>query len=111
MDTQLLIGEKIFDLRLTTRSIIELEKRLGKSPVAPIFDLDKGIMPTIGDMVIIFHQMLVTMNHGITMADAEDLFFKWVADEEGRTYYDFLSVIVSVYQSCGLLGRGESKNQ
>ena len=49
---ELPVGEKIYKLRLTTRSIVNLEKKIGCNPLA-IFG--KGdVVPTLTTMLTVF---------------------------------------------------------
>lgn len=102
-------GNREYKLRLTTRNIIALEKKLGCNPLS-IFGSGDTI-PTITTMVNILHMALQPLNHGITLEDAYDIFDTWLAD--GHTMTEFLPVILDVYRASGLIGKsenGEEKN-
>lgn len=99
-------GNHAYKLRLTTRSIVALEKSLGCNPLA-IFGSGDTI-PTITVMVHILHAALQPLNHGITLDNAYDIFDAWLAD--GHAMTDFLPVILDIYKASGLI-RGESEEK
>lgn len=96
-------GNNAYKLRLTTRSIVALEKSLGCNPLA-IFG-DGNTIPTITIMVHILHSALQPLQHNITLDTAYDIFDAWLAD--GHAMTDFLPVILDIYKASGLI-RGES---
>ena len=92
-------GGKDYRLRLTTRDIVSLEKRIGCNPLAIFGDGDT--LPTITTMVAILHASLQTYEHGLTLDDAYKVFDAWLAD--GHTMTDFIQVIVDIYKASGLI--------
>lgn len=95
-------GNKEYKLRLSTRSVVALEKQLGCNPVSIFGNGD--IMPTITTMVSVLHASAQQFNHGITMNEAYDIFDAYLAD--GHTMTDFIPVIVQIYKVSGLF-KGE----
>ena len=96
---------KAYKLRLTTRDVITLEKRLGCNPVMIFGNGDR--MPTITEMVAILHASLQTYHHGITFDAALDIFDAWLMD--GHIPTDFLNIIVKIYQVSGLAERAKGE--
>ena len=90
---------KDYRLRLTTRDIVSLEKRIGCNPLAIFGDGDT--LPTITTMVAILHASLQTYEHGLTLDDAYKVFDAWLAD--GHTMTDFIQVIVDIFKASGLI--------
>ena len=97
-------GGKDYKLRLTTRSIIQLEKQIGCNPLM-IFG-DGSQMPQITTLVAILNASLQALNHGITMNDSYDIFDAYLAD--GHSLTDFIAVIVNLYKVSGIIP--EEKN-
>lgn len=93
------VGEKEYKLRLSTRSVVTLEKQLGMNPLAIFGNGDT--LPTVTVMVQILHAALQQYNHGITLAEAYDIFDEYLAD--GHVMTDFLGVIVDIYKVSGLI--------
>ena len=100
-------GNKTYKLRLTTRSIVLLEKQLGCNPLT-IFGSGDTV-PTITVMVAILHASLQQYNHGITLNDAYDIFDEYIA--EGHSSVDFIPVILDIYKASGIIPKDtEEKN-
>lgn len=98
-------GNSEYKLRLTTRSIVTLEKMLGCNPLAIFGNGDT--IPSVTQMVAILHASLQSLNHGITMDKAYDIYDAWLND--GHVMTDFLPVIISIFQASGLIGNEEDQ--
>ena len=100
-------GDKSYKLRLTTRSIVTLEKQIGCNPLM-IFG--KGdTVPTVSVMVQILHASLQAYEHNITLNDAYDIFDTYLAD--GNQMTDFIAVILEIYKASGIMkGDEHEKN-
>lgn len=110
MYTEFLVGEKEYKLRLNTRSVVALEKKLGCNPLG-IFGTDGETIPTIGIMLEILHASLQAYAHGITYNDACDIFDAWLA--EGHNTVDFINIILDIYKVSGIVPKevnAEEKN-
>lgn len=99
MYTEFTVGDKIYKLRLNTRTIVSLEKQLGCNPLTIFGNGDK--IPTVTVMVDVLYAALQPLNHGITLNDAYDIFDQYLAD--GHTMTDFITVIVDIYKISGLI--------
>lgn len=97
-------GNKDYKLRLTTKDIVALEKQLGCNPLAIFGNGDT--LPTLTSMVQVLHASLQSMNHGITMNDAYDIFDNYMAD--GHIMTDFVPVIVDIYKASGIIKDNEA---
>lgn len=94
------VGDTTYKLRLTTRSIMNLEKKIGMNPLM-IFGASGDNVPTVSVMLQILYNALEPLNHGIGESEACSIFDKWLAD--GHTITDFIPVILEVYKVSGLL--------
>jgi hypothetical protein len=94
-------GNKQYKLRLNTRSIIELEKRLGCNPLGI---LNENALPKIEQLVAVLHASLQQYQHNITMNDAYDIFDAYLEAEE-NDINKFLFVIIDIYQNAGLIDK------
>lgn len=99
---------KDYKLRLNTRSVIALEKKIGCNPLA-IFGSGDTI-PTVTTMVTILHASLQALNHGISESDAYEIFDKWL--DEGHTTIEFVTIILDIYKASGIVPKEvtEEKN-
>lgn len=92
-------GSKDYKLRLDTRAIVALEKRIGCNPLA-IFGKGDTI-PTVSTMVAILHASLQSYQHGLSMDDAYNIFDDYLTD--GNSSTDFINVIVEIYKVSGII--------
>jgi hypothetical protein len=95
-------GNKTYKLRLNTRNIVALEKQLGCNPVM-VFGLNGETIPTVSVMVVILHQSMQALNHGISLDDAYEIFDAYL--EDGHTAIDFTKVIFEIYKTSGIIPR------
>ena len=93
-------GNSDYKLRLNTRNVVSLEKRLGCNPIM-IFGKEGDAIPTVTCMVMILHEALQTYHHGIDANKAFDIFDEWVA--EGNASVNFAKVILDIYKVSGIV--------
>lgn len=98
-------GNKDYKLRLTTRSVIALEKQLGCNPLS-IFG-NGETLPTITTMVAILHAALQQYQHGISLSDAYEIFDEFLAE---NSMTDFIPVIIELFKVSGLIKNEAEKN-
>ena len=98
-------GGKEYKLRLNTRNVVELEKKLGCNPLM-VFGADGDKIPTVSTMVVILHASLQTYEHGINQEKAFDIFDAYI--EDGNTAVDFIKVIMEIYKASGIVPNGEN---
>lgn len=99
MYTDFTAGGNEYKLRLNTRDVVALEKRLGCNPMA-IFGDGKTI-PTVTVMVAILHASMQAYQHNVTLDKAYDIYDEWLAD--GHAMTDFLEVIINIYKVSGII--------
>lgn len=92
--------KKAYKLRLTTREIVSLEKKLGCNPLM-IFGAGDTV-PSITQMVSILHASLQPFHHGITYDAALDIFDAYL---EEHVVTDFIPVIIEIYKASGIIAK------
>lgn len=100
-------GNRNYKLRLDTRAILALEKKLGCNPLS-IFG-DGETIPPLTVMVAILHAALQPLEHGITEDAAMRIFDDYLADK--HTMVEFLNVIVDIYKVSGLIKNEEVEDE
>lgn len=101
MFSELIIGGESYKLRLNTKASVALEKALGYNAISMFMDIDNGVMPKLGDILIVLHAMLQPMNHGMSQDKVYDLFDRYVA--EGHNMYDLIPLFIEVFQESGYM--------
>lgn len=100
------VGGKEYKLRLNTRAIITLEKKLGKNPIFIYMNKENRNAPTVEEMLSVLEIALKEYHADV---DAYDVFDAWLA--EGHVVGEFSNVIVELYKNCGLFkNEQEEKN-
>ena len=92
-------GNNAYKLRLNTRNIVSLEKKLGCNPVMVFGNGDR--VPTVTQMVEILNAALQPYHHGVTLDKAYDIFDAYLAD--GHVMTDFIPVIIDIYRASGIM--------
>lgn len=102
------VGANEYKLRLTTRSIISLEKKLGANPLTIFTDLKgKTDMPSMEKMMLVFHASLQAFHKDISLDSAYDIFDEWL--NEGHFTAEFLMIIVEIYKASGLIQKDKDE--
>lgn len=101
------VGNETYKLRLNTRNIVLLEKQLGCNPLNIFLENGQERIPTVTEMVGVFHASLQQYNHGITLNDAYDIFDNYLAD--GHSTTDFIPVIIDIYKASGIVPKDEEE--
>lgn len=104
MYTELIIKDKQYKLKLTTQNIIGLEKVIKCNPLA-IFGNGEEV-PSVTVMVNILWFSLLKYHHGIGYQEACDLFDDYL---EEHTMTDFISVILDIYKTSGIITKGNNE--
>lgn len=107
MYTELKIGNETYKLRLTTRSLVELEKALGANPLQMFMGIDNDILPKVGDIAILLHQSMQSFQHGISLEKTYDLIDTYLED---NTLWDIIPVILDLFKACGFIQRDTEEN-
>lgn len=99
--TNFVVGDKEYKCKLNTKSLVNLEKRLGMNPLNIFMSLGENNLPKLEDMLIILHESLQSLEHGISMDDVYDIYDSYI--ECGNTFVDFIPVIMDIYKTSGLI--------
>lgn len=105
MYTELTVGKKTLKLRLTTRAIVALERKLGKNPLSIFYGMQNMEMPLVSDIVMLLHASLQSLEHGYTEDMVYDLYDEYI--EDGNDIRDIIDVIYEVFEGAGLIRKAE----
>lgn len=84
--------------RLSARRCVELEKALGKNPLKVFTDTD-GSLPSLADLMTIFHYSLVELNHNFDEYAIYDEF----CEVEGNDIAKFIEFLIEVFKVSGFI--------
>lgn len=102
--TTLKIGEKEYQLKLTTRGMIMLEKELKANPVEMLIDMSNGKMPKTEDILTILKHCL-----SISTEEVYDIYDKYV--EQGNNWIDLVMIFTEVFTECGYIKKLDKKDE
>lgn len=103
------IKNKEYELKLTTRGMVDLEKQLGANPLQVLSNWNEDNLPTFNHIALFLWAMLQKFNHGITINDSYDLIDDYIAD--GHNIYDFIPTFVEVLQDGGFIPKVEEESK
>jgi hypothetical protein len=105
--TNFTVKDKEYKARLTTRVLIDLERKMGTNPINILASVGANgeVMPKIEPMLDILHASLQAYEHNIKITDVYDLYDSWL--EEGKTAVDLVQLIVKICQDSGLIPNEE----
>lgn len=103
MFTNLTVKGEIYNLRLTTKTSIQLEKALGYNPLNLLMAMDNGQVPKLSDCLILLQYMLLSMHHGFNAEKTMELYDDYV--EDGGSMLDLIPVFVEVFENSGYIGK------
>jgi hypothetical protein len=102
------IKDKEYNLRLTTRACTNVEKRLGTNPLNVFSRLSGNEVPALSDLLVILHESINTLNHGISFDALCDLYDDYCDD--GGDISTLIELIIEVLQDSGIIPK-DLKNQ
>lgn len=100
--TSLVINEKEYKLRLSAKSCVALEKRIGGNPLNMFMEVANGKLPTLESLLIMLHQSLTEYNHSITMEDVYSIYDEYCSIE-GNNMMSLIQVLLQVMKDAGFI--------
>lgn len=98
----LTVKDNDYKLRLSAKACVDLEKKLGRNPVAVIADMATSqTIPGLDVILTIVQGSMSQFNHGIDMNKMYEIYDDYV--DEGHTMFDLIAVIGEVFKVSGLL--------
>ena len=95
------IKDKEYKCKLATKNLVNLEHRLGINPLNVLTSISESNLPKLEPLLIILHESLQSLEHGISMDDVYDIYDSYI--ECGNTFVDFIPVIMDIYKTSGLI--------
>lgn len=109
-----IVGDKSYRLSLTTRGIVQLERRLGYNPIMMFVnnvsskaDEDDVRIPALSELATVIHLAMQRFNHGITVENIYDIIDDYIA--EGHTTIDLVPVVVELFKNCGIMPKDDNE--
>ena len=106
---ELVIGDTVYKLRLTTRALLQIEKNLGYNPIQMFMNIGRNNIPKLSEIMIILNGMLSSLQHGITLEKTYDIFDKYT--EEGHTQFDLIPIFMEVFTMSGFMSSADDEEE
>lgn len=104
--TTINIGEKELKLRLRAKDCVDLENKLGGSPLDQLMGLENGKLPTVTLVVITLHAALQAFNNGYTVNKVFELYDEYI--EEGGSLMDLVPKLIDIFKVSGFFKNPET---
>ena len=105
--TTLVIREKEYKLRLSAKSCVALEKRLGGNPLNVFMQIEDGKLPTLETLLTMLHQSLTEFQHGLTMDDVYSIYDDYCS--EGNNMMNLIQVLIEVLKASGFIPESDGE--
>lgn len=103
------IGGKDYKGRLSAKTCVELEKKLGTNPLNVFMAIaQKGEMPNLEVLITILHASLTQFNHGIKLEDTYTIYDEFV--DEGHSLMDLVPILLDIFKVSGLIPEDEGED-
>ncbi len=104
------INGKELKLRLRSRDCVDLERKLGESPLNVLMKVsNEQKVPTVGFIVTVLYSSLQAYEHGYTMDKTYDLYDEYVDD--GNEITDALNLITDVFEVSGFFKKAKTEEE
>lgn len=108
--TTMVVKDKEYKLRISARSCVDLEKKLGENPLnVLVAATDENKIPTLSSFLMILHAAIQQYQHGITLDDVYDIYDEFV--DEGHGIMDLVPIIYEVFKVSGYCGQAEEAKE
>ncbi|MFT8728641.1 MAG: DUF6096 family protein [Oenococcus oeni] len=102
-------GGLMLELKITSRDVLNIEKRLGKSMMSLFMSGDGSMkLPPLNEMLIVLQGSNQT--HGVSDSDILKAFGKYF-DDEGHSPMELFSVLTDLFQDSGFFGKKDSASK
>ena len=95
------VKDKEYKARLTAKTCIDLEKKLGTNPLNVMMSIDEKKMPSLDVLITILHYSLVQYQHGLTLDGTYAVYDDMV--DEGKGIADLLNIVIEIFRVSGFI--------
>ncbi|MFZ2538555.1 MAG: DUF6096 family protein [Oscillospiraceae bacterium] len=99
------VGNEEYKLRLTSRSIVDIEQKLGKSIFYSLEHIQDNL---VGTVTAILWGSMQAFNTGITSEKTFELYDQYI--DEGNSVEDMMQVILDLFEVSGFFKKGQKES-
>lgn len=93
------VGDEELKLRLRVRDCVDLEMKLGESPLNTLMRLEGGKAPSLGFIITTLHHSLQALEHGYNLEKTYDLYDKYI--DKGGDMMEMFEILTDVFEVSG----------
>lgn len=94
-----------YKLRLGSRDIVKLEKKLGGNPMNIFMAVQNDELPKLEAVILILHAAMNKYHSNVVLNDVYDMYDEYI--EDGGTYMDLIPVLLDVFKVSGFFKEEE----
>ena len=104
--TELKIGDKELKLRLRAKDCVDLEKKLGGSPLDQLINMQSGNLPTVTLVVTTLHASLQAFNKNYTIDKVYELYDEYI--ENDGSLMELVPILIDIFRVSGFFKTPET---
>lgn len=105
----LTVKGKDYPIKITTRTALDMEEKLGTNPLNAILKIQRNEeLPDLKTLLIMLHFGLQKLNHGISWNDTLQLFDDYC--EEDGNIVALIELILDAFKESGLIKIGDDND-
>ena len=101
--------DKDYQLRLTTKGCVSIESRIGQNPLNVFMQANENTMPRMSDLMIILHECINSVNHGVKLDDVHDIYDSYC--DNGGNFMSLIELLVEVFEDAGFIPKEEKETK
>ena len=103
------VKEKELKLRLTASATVQVERKIGRSPVSVLSDISNDMFPKLEELLTILWGALLPLESGYTIEKVYQLYDEYV--EAGSGIAELSEVIIQVMTDSGFIPDAKKENE
>lgn len=103
------VGDKELKLRLRAKDCVDLESKIGESPLNVFMRLSDGRIPSLGFIITTLQCSLQALEHGYNLEKTYELYDKYI--ENGGDLTEMLSILSDVFEVSGFFKKEKMEKE
>lgn len=98
-------GKNSYKCKLSTRSLVDMERALGENPINIFVQMSESKLPKIDVLLTMLWYSMQDLNHGIKRSDIYDIFDEYI--NNGGTIMTLTDFLGNLFYESGIIGKEE----
>ena len=101
------VNDRTYKLKLRTRDIVDVEKKLGKT-LLMLFGEKYNQIPSLEVCSLLIHASMQKYEHGIRYENVLDILDEYL---EEHSYPELMNVLIGIYEASGLIPKSDEEKE